>query len=180
MNKKGVSALVVVAIVVIAVVVVGVAAYYVLSSGGGNENGGNGGETVITIENATSLQYDADVTSQGATITYAWAGKNIGTDNLTIRVDLLGGESGNYSYILNAGDETAWSAVNDEWTDVSSDFAAQWAAWATSWTENLDALKADWSGTGAFSYTAANGDSITIHNIALGPTLSDSLFQPPA
>jgi hypothetical protein len=180
MNKKGISALVVVAIVVIAVVVVGVVAYYALSSGGDNGGGGNGGETVITIQNATSLSYDADVTSQGSTITYEWAGRNIGSDTLEIRVDLLGGESGNYSYILNAGDQTAWAGVNDEWTDVSSDFANQWAAWGATWTENLDALQADWSGTGDFQYTASNGDEITIHNIALNPELADSLFQPPA
>jgi hypothetical protein len=176
-NKKAISKLVIVAIVVIVVVIAGIAVY-VLYSGTGGENGGNGGETVITVENATSLQYDADVTSQGATITYKLAGKNLGTENLVIRIDLLGGEAGNYSYILNAGAQSAWAAVNDEWTDVSSDFAAQWQSWGTEWTNYVTNLK-EWSGTGEYTYTA-EGVSVRIYNISLNPTLADSLFQPPA
>lgn len=171
MNKKGISTLVIVAIIVIAVVIAGIAVYVLYSGGGGEE---------VTVENATSIQYDADITSQGATIQYKYAGKNLGTDNLMIRIDLLGGEAGNYSYILNAGDQTAWAAVNDEWTDISSDFTAQWTAWGSTWTANLDALKADWSGTGDFTFTAENGDSITIKNVSLNPELADSLFQPPS
>jgi hypothetical protein len=176
-NKKGISTLVIVAIIVIAVVIGGIAVY-VLYSGGTTEPTPTP-EPTPDIEGATSIQYDADITSQGATIQYKYAGKNLGTDNLMIRIDLLGGEAGNYSYILNAGDETAWAAVNDEWTDVSSDFAAQWAAWGAAWTENLDALKANWSGTGDYTFTAENGDSITIKNVSLNPELADSLFQPP-
>ena len=179
MNKKGISTLVIVAIIVVAVVVIGAIAAYVWYSGGTTEPTPTPTPTP-DIEGATSLQYAAEVTAQGVTISYEWAGKNIGTDNLMIRVDLLGGEAGNYSYILDAGDEKAWAAVEDEWTDISIDFTAQWTAWGAVWTANLDGLKADWSGTGDFTYTAENGDSVTIKNVSLNPELADSLFQPPS
>jgi hypothetical protein len=173
MNKKAISMLLIVVIIVVVVVIGAAAAYYVLSIGDGN---GNGGEDVITVANATSLQYDADVTSMGETIQYNWAGKNLGTEDLMIRVDLLGGEMGNFSYIMNAGEQTAWQNIVGTWEEA--DFAEQWASWGTAWTENLDELKADWSGTGDFTYTAENGDDITISNVSLNPELADSLFQP--
>jgi hypothetical protein len=157
----------VVAAVVIIIAVAAVAGYYLLIN--------TGGGTPVTVETATSLQYDANVTSQGATVTYEFAGANLNTTSLKLRIDVLGGESGNYSYILNAGDETAWAAVNGVWTDVSSTFTDQWNSWGTQWTNNVDAL-ANWSGIGDYTYTDANG-SIVISNISLNPTLADSLFQ---
>ncbi len=63
MEKKMMYALV--AVVVIIVVVVAVAGAYVLMNSGG---GGGGGDT-YTVANATSLQYNAEVTYQGATPT---------------------------------------------------------------------------------------------------------------
>ena len=170
----------IVAVVVIVVVVAAVAGAYVLMNpggGGGDGNGNGGGEDVITAANATSLQYDALVTSQGTTITYKFAGKDLGTSNLTFRIDLLGGEAGNYIYILNGAQKEAWANADGTWTDVSSDFTNQWAAWEPQWTANVNAL-VSWSGTGEYTYTAANGDSIVISNISLNPTLADSLFQP--
>ena len=159
----------VVAAVVIIIAVAAVAGYYLLMN--------TGGGTPVTVETATSLQYDADVTSQGATVTYEFAGANLNTTSLKLRIDVLGGESGNYSYILNAGDQTAWSAVNGEWTDVSSTFTDQWTSWGTLWSNYVNALK-NWSGTGDYTFTDANGDSVLISNISLNPTVADSLFQP--
>jgi hypothetical protein len=37
----------------------------------------------------------------------------------------------------------------------------------------MDALAANWSGTGSY-----NGDGYVIDNIALNPTLDDSIFEP--
>ena len=170
MNKNTTYALV--AVVVIIIVVAVVAGAYVLMNPSG------GGENTYTVANATSLQYDADVTAQGTTITYKFAGINLGTSNLTIRVDLLGGEAGNFSYILNGGEQKAWAKTDSTWTDVSSDFTNQWAGWGTEWTNNVNALGAWTTGSGDVTYTNANGDSILIYNISLNPTLADSLFQP--
>jgi len=164
-----------VAALVIVIVVAGIGIYLYMGTGDGG-GGGGGGENTYTVSNATSLQFEANVTSQGYTIPYKLAGKNLGTANLTLRIDLLGGEAGNYSYILNAGDKTAWEAIEGVWTDKSSDFNAQWASWGTQWTGYVDALKS-WSGTGDYSYTATDGSSIKTYDISINPTLSDSLFQ---
>lgn len=170
--------MILIAVVVIVIVVVGgIAAYYVMNSGNNNGNGGNGNGDTVNIEDASSLQFDADVTSQGFTITYKLAGKNLGMANLKIRIDLLGGDAGNYIYILDAGEQKAWANADDTWTDVSSDFTAQWESWGTEWTNYVDNL-ANWTGTGDWSYTAPNGDSIRIYNISIDPVLPDSLFQP--
>ena len=59
----------------------------------------------VSVANATSLEFTVNVTTQGTTTTLAFYGKNIGTSNLTIRLDILGGASGNWSYILDTGQE---------------------------------------------------------------------------
>jgi hypothetical protein len=170
MNKKTVYIIVAVLVVVIVVAAAGI---FLMN------NSGNSGETTptVSVKDATSLQYSANVTNTATgTITYNFAGKNLGTSNMTIRVDLLGGELGNYSYILNAGEEKSWSNTNGgAWT--AGNFTADWASWGTQWTENANELGNNWSGTGDYSYTASSGESITITCIAVNPTLADSLFQ---
>jgi hypothetical protein len=169
MNKNTIYGVVAAAVIIIAVAAV--AGYYLLMNPGGETP-----PTPVTVETATSLKYDATVTSQGSDIPYQFAGTDLNTTSLKLRIDVLGGESGNYSYILNAEDQTAWSAVNGEWTDVSSDFTNQWTSWGTLWTNYMDALKS-WSGTGDYTFTDTNGDSVHISNISLNPTLAASLFQ---
>jgi len=173
MNKKTIYIIVAVLIVVI---VVGVAAYALLY------NGGSGGQSTPTptptatasVANATSLEFTANITSQGITVTHVFYGKNIGTSNLTIRLEILGGESGNWSYILNTGQEKSWNSTNNgAW--ASSNFTADWAFWGTRWTNLVTNLK-NWSGTGDYSYTS-NGNAVTISCISVNPKLSDSLFQ---
>ena len=175
MNSK--TTYILVAALVIVIVVAGVGIYLFMGTGGGGGGGGGGTQDTYTVANATSLQFEANVTRQGTTLTYEWAGKNLNSTNVTLRIDLLGGEAGIYSYILNGGNQTAWAAVDGEWADISSYFNAEWNSWGTQWTGHVNAL-ANWSGTGDYTYTDANGDSITIYNITINPTLPDSLFQP--
>jgi type II secretory pathway pseudopilin PulG len=129
----------------------------------------------VSVANATSLEFTVNVTTQGTTTTLAFYGKNIGTSNLTIRLDILGGESGNWSYILDTGQEKSWNSTNNgAWE--SSNFTADWDFWGNSWTNLVTNLK-NWSGAGDYSYTSSNGDFHTIYNITVNPKLSDSLFQ---
>jgi hypothetical protein len=171
MNKKTMYALVAIVVIIVAVAVAGA---YVLTNSGG------GGKTV-TIADATSLQYDSDVTYQGDITLTKWTAKNVGATDMALHLDILHGEQGNYTYILNRGDQTAWLAVNGTWTDVSSDFTNQWNTWVGTdkrWTNDLDALSTNWSGTGDYTYTnSATGTTFRIYNIAINPTLDDSLFQ---
>ena len=165
---------IVVAALVIIIVIVGVGAYVFLGGGGGN---GNGGEEVITVSNATSLQYSVNFTdASGITGLYKFSGKNLGTENLMIRVEIEGGDT-DYIYILNAGNETAWANLDGTWTDLSSTFAEQWNSWGTQWTGYV-AHNPDWkTGDSDITYTDS-GNSITIYGITINPTLADSLFTP--
>jgi hypothetical protein len=176
MNKK--TMYIIVAVLVVVIVIAGAAAFVLLN------NSGNGGSSptptptpTASVVGATSLQYSVNVTSQGATVTYNFAGKNINTSTLMIRVDLLGGASGNYSYILYAGQDKSWSSVNNGTWKASSDFKGDWNSWGTQWTDYVNKL-GSWSGTGNYKYTASDGSSITIFNIAVNPTIADSLFAP--
>lgn len=170
-NKKTIY--IVVAVLVVVIVVAGAAAYVLLN------NSGNGGQSTptVSVAVATNLQFNANVTSQGTTVEYQWAGRDIHANNLTIRVDVLGGASGNYSYILDAGQQKSWSSTDNGVTwIVSTDFAGDWNSWGPQWTGYLDNL-ANWSGSGDYSYTNAAGEAITLFNISVNPTIPVSTFQ---
>jgi len=166
MNKKMMYASVTVVVIIVVVAVAG--AYVLMNSGG------------VKVTDATSLQYDVEVTYQGDITHFKWAAKNVGATDMALHIDILHGEQGNYTYILNSGDQTAWMAVNGTWTDVSSDFTNQWNLWVGTgkqWTGNMNAL-ANWSGTGDCTYTGSTTNTtFRIYNIAINPTLADSLFQ---
>ena len=170
MNKN--TMYILVAVVVIIVVVATVAgAYMLMNPGGGN---------TVKVADATSLQYDVDVTYQGTTSLSKFAAKNLGASDMMLRIDLLGGDQGNYTYILNSEDKTVWLALNGNWTDASTtynDLMATGGLGAQN-TVHTDAL-ANWSGTGDYTYTDSVGTSYKIYNVAINPTLDDSLFQPP-
>jgi len=159
--------------VVIVVIVAAVVGAYVLMNNGGTVN----------VKGATSLQYNADVSYQGATpVVFTWNAKNVDATNMVLRIDLMGGESGNYTYIMDNGAQTAWASSNGTWTNVSGDFTNQWNTWVGTgkqWTLNLNALETNWSGKGECTYTTPSGNSVVkIYNIVINPTLADSLFQP--
>jgi hypothetical protein len=160
------------AAVIVIIVVVAVAGAYVLM------NGGN----TVKVADAKSLQYNADVSYQGAApVVFTWTAKNVGATNMVLRIDLMGGASGNYTYVMDQGAQTAWWLNNGTWTNLSSDFTNQWNTWVGTgkqWTRNWDALTTNWSGTGDCTYTnSATNTTIRIYNVVINPTLADSLFQ---
>ncbi len=177
MNKKGISKMLIAVIVVVVIIIAGIAAYDALNSGVFNGNGGNGDGDPGTIEDANSLQFEVELTSQGTTIKYKLAGKNLRAEDMKIRIDLLGGDAGNFYYILNPGEQEAWANIDSTWIDLSDDFGAQWDLWGIEWINYVDNLQ-NWAGTGEWSYTAPNGDFIRVYNISVNPVISDSLFQP--
>jgi hypothetical protein len=100
---------------------------------------------------------------------------------MALRIEIFGGASGNYTYILNSKDQTAWVGVNDVWSDLSSDFTNQWNSWVGAgkqFTMDVDKLAANWSGSGDYTYTdSATQTTIRIYNIQVNPTVPDSLFE---
>jgi hypothetical protein len=169
--KKTIYILVAVLIVIVVAAVAGGLWVY----NGGSKGGGN--TQSVSVANAASLEFMANVTSQPGSIvvTHACYGKNIGTSNLTVRIDILGGETGNWSIILDTGQEKSWNNT-DNGAYASGNFTADWAFWGTRWTNYVTNLK-NWSGTGDYSYTSSNGNPVTIYNIKVNPKLPDSLFQ---
>jgi hypothetical protein len=174
MNKK--TMYIVVAAVIIIIVVAGVGIYVLMGTGGGGGGGGGGTQDTYTVTNATSLQYNVNETTNGALVTYEFAGNNVNTSQLMLRVDIPGGSAGNYSYILSVSQQKAWSSTNGgAWTE--DNYTNDWSTWGLAWyTYNNNLV--NWSGTGDYSYTSTTGSSITIYNITVNPTLADSLFQP--
>jgi hypothetical protein len=168
MNRKAIHILTAVLIIVIVGVVAGVLLL--------NNGGSNGVNKPVSVADATSLEFMANVTSQGTIVTHEFYGKNMGTSNLIVRFDILGGEAGNWSYILDTGQEKSWNSTNyGAW--ASSNYTADWAFWGTRWTNFVTNLQ-NWSGTGDYSYTSSTtGNYITIYSITVNPKLSDSLFQ---
>jgi hypothetical protein len=174
MNQKGISTLVIAVIVVVVVAVVGVGVYLAMSNTGGS--GGNG-DTTPDIEGATSLQFSVEVTSEGTSWgTNTYMAKNIGTSDMMIRIEIESSD-GDFVYIVNGAEEEAWAYADGEWTDVSDTFSDQWASWNSTWQGYQDSLT-DWTGTGEWTYTDTDGSSVRIFDIAVNPTLADSLFQP--
>lgn len=171
MKKKMVYALVAGVIVVVVIAIVG--AYVLMNSGGG------GGAP--TVASATSLQFNDDVTFGSTVVMHTISAKNVNASNMMLRIDMPEGESGNYTYILNQGTQTAWQCENGTWTNVSNDFTNQWNTWVGEhklWTADVDHLINDWSGTGNCTYIGETyGGTHNIYNIVINPTLADSLFQ---
>jgi hypothetical protein len=168
--KKGLSKLVIVAIILIAIIIGAIAIYYFSQNGTVKQD-------VFTVQNATSLQVSADVVggNQGSFL-FSWSVANIGTTNQKIRLTINGGQSGNFSYIVKAGDQTAWK--NEDGTWVSVNYTELNTLWGTAWTENLNQLKANWTGNGNVSFTNSIGDHVTITNVVINPKLADSVFEP--
>ena len=170
MNKKT-SYILVAALIIIVVAAAAVGLWVYI---GGSKRGGS--TQPVSVANASSLEFMANVTTQGSiVVTQAYYGKNIGTPNLVIRVDVLGGEAGNWSYILDTAQEKSWSSTNYG-AYASSNYTANWAFWGTAWTGFVTNLK-NWSGTGDYSYTSSKGYPVTIYDIQVNPKLSESLFQ---
>jgi len=168
MNKKTIYILVAVLVVIL---VVGVAGVYILM----NQGAGGANEETVNVADASSLQYNVDVTSQGTTATYKYAAKGMGTSDLMLRIDIAGGEAGDWVYILNGAEQKAWAYADGEWSEISDAFATQWDAWNPLLEGYVDNLT-QWSGTGEWTYTAGTED-IRIYNIEVNPTLADSVFQ---
>jgi hypothetical protein len=166
MNQKTI-AIVVIAVVIVAVI--GVAAYWMLSSGTGEP------EATPTpspgVEGASSLQFSVEITGGASEGSYNYYAKNIGTDDMMIRVEIPAYE---FTYIVNGAEQKAWSNEGSGWVDLSSTFQDQWDVWQPTYQVYADEL-VSWT-SGDWTYT--DGDTtVTITDIMVNPTLEDSLFE---
>ena len=134
--------------------------------------------TGVNVAGASSLQFTVSVTnsSGGTTSSYTYSAKNAGTTNMMIRVEFTDPSSGgSFVYIVNGAQQKAWMQSGGEWIDLSSAFASEYSNWDETFKGYQNNL-ADWNGLGDWSYTVG-GETISIHNISVNPSLPDSLFE---
>ena len=123
------------------------------------------------VANATSLTYSANVTTNGATTEYKWAGKNMHSTNETLRVDFA-----TYAYILDASVQKSWISTDSGATWTAGVFADDWTSWGPQWSANVDNL-AHWTEGDTYTYTeTATGATVVLFNIVVNPTIPDSTF----
>jgi hypothetical protein len=212
-GRRGIATTAIVAIVVTVVIVViaGVSAAVLLtpkegaegtptSTGTGTATGTGTGTTTATgtttpsatttttgggLESATSLAFKVDVTAEETTGTIIFKMKDIGTDDMKVRMDvtaLVNGTTQETSMIVNGELRKAWMYENGVWTDMSDNVSE--ALWDTlseplvyenvlsSFGVNLSG----WTG-GDYTYTdPTTGYSFRVHDFELNPVLEDSLF----
>ena len=171
LNKKTTYAIVAVVIIII---VVGIAAYAVLNNKPGETEENSPTPTATSsVLGANSIEFNSNLTSQGVTIQHKWAGKDIHVETPTIRLDILGGESGNYSYMLDVGQQKSFTSINGgAWTP--STYATDWTTFGAEWTDYLNHM-GHWT-SGDVSYTNTAGEAVTLYNIVINPTIPDSTF----
>ncbi len=163
----------IVAVVIIIIVIAGVAAWYYYGNSGNTEPTPTPTPGPSAVADATTVSFNADVTSGGTTTTYMWQGKDIHSDMVTFRVDLEGG----YAYILNAGTETAWESTDSGATWTAGVFADDWLAWGATWQDYLDNLT-HWNGEDAtYSIDDATIGTAVVSDIVINPTISASTFN---
>ncbi len=156
-----------VSLVAIVIIVVAVVVGVILATRGGA--GGN-------VAGANSLQFSTDYTFQGTSTTYAYSAKNIGTSSTLLRIEGTG-EEGNFIYIINGAQKQAWVYENGAWTNLTAYYSSTWGQWISTFSE-LKGELSNWSGLGDYTYTdQSSGYNIRIYNIAVNPSLPDSLFE---
>ena len=122
------------------------------------------------IADATTLTFSANITSQGQTTEYTWAGKDVQT-NPIIRTDFAV-----YSYFLDSVQQTSFSSIDNGATWTQGDFTTDWPFWGDQWSQDVAAL-AQWSGSGDYSFTNAQDEAVVLFNIVVNPTIPDSTFE---
>jgi hypothetical protein len=167
-NKKSMGILV--AVVVVVLVVASVGAYVLLFGGLGGGGGGGGG--AVTVADASSLQFSVDASVAGATTTLQFSGKNIGTNSLLIRADiLLNGQD--IVCIMDTGAQKAWA--NTTGAFIEDSYTQDMHDWGNSWTTYLGHIQS-WSAGNAEVTYADQGNQVRIYNIIINPALDDSFF----
>jgi hypothetical protein len=172
MNQKTL-AIIVIAVVIVAAI--GAAAYFVMSGG---ENEGDNGDNDVMVSDASSLQYSVDLSFDGESMgIYTYSAKNIGTNDMMIRVEFsVDGED--FIYIVNGANQEAWGYFTEEWLDLSATFSDEWDLWSSTFEGYTDNLS-DWT-TGDWTYNDTDGSLVKVYDITIDPVLNDALFEPEA
>jgi len=173
-DKRGISttfaAGIIIAIITIAAV--GVVSYYSFGMPASEAK-----EKVSSLQFTTEPMPDVSGTTTGAMTGYL---KDIGTDNLKLRMEVtLEGEA--FMKLIANGQQNKawiWSVFSNSWMDISNDFEKQWTNAKMLVDQVLLGLS---KGTlEEFDYTDPTTNEIQTFKIAeyqVNPTIADSLFE---
>jgi hypothetical protein len=155
-------------ILIVIIVVVGVVAAVMLMKPGGSLS-------AEQIANAHSIQFTASFTTGGTTSDFTYYAKNIGTDNMMMKME--GTVAGTQmTMIVNGAQHKAWVNVLGQWMDMSSQFDTYWSSLSQSWSSTSSGL-GNWNGQSDYTYTDPSGQySVHVTNIRVNPDLADSMF----
>jgi hypothetical protein len=173
MKKSAIYAIVAV-IVIIVVIIAAVFALGLIPTGGTPQ--ATPTPTASTapgaaVANATTLTFSANITTNGATTTYSWSGKNLHSTNETLRVDFA-----TYAYILDAGAQKSWMSTDSGATWTQGVFNDDWTSWGPQWSGIVDNL-AHWTSGETYTYTeTGTGATVVVYNVVVNPTIPDSTF----
>jgi len=175
-NKQ--TTYIIVAVVIVIIIVAGVGAYLLSRPSKTTPTTTPAPTTTpVSVASATTLSFAANATTSGVTSTLNFAGENIGTSNLTIRVDY---PASSLSYVLNYGTQQSWSSTNSgtTWT-LDPSFSSDNSTWGARWTGEYSALL-NWNGVGTtYTYTtttSSGNTTVLVYNIEVNPTLPASTF----
>lgn len=179
-SSKKIIAIIVIAVVVVAVVI----GAYILMNQNPNNNTSpttnpTGSPTGNIFEGANSLKFTVTATEASSTeqMSYTYYAKNIGTQNMMLRIDMTIGTD-TMAIIVNGVTKQSWANYGGEWMDMSEYFEQDWADWQETWAEMENDLS-EWTGTGEWTFTdPGTGDTVTVSGVEKNANLSDSLFSP--
>lgn len=183
MNKKTIY--IIVAVLIVIIVVVGVVAYALMINGGSigaSPTPSPAPATLPTMIGASSAQFYVNETTNGQLVMYqyqiqgmTWNGSIVDMSSALIRIDVLGGLAGNYSYIIKPTQMQAYSKINDgAWSQDS--FATDWPQWSPLFNQYVAQLVLWNSHDENYSYTTSGGVSNVIYAIHVNPAIDSSVF----
>ncbi len=163
----------------VVIVVVAAIVAVVLTLNAGIFNNINPSQSQTNVKEASSLKFSVSGTSDSKPYSFTLQSKNIGTDNMMLRVDgTVPGLSQSVIYIINGAQHKAWGNMNNQWVDLSNSYDSQWNTWNNLWNSYLDDLT-KWSGTGDYTYTnPSTGDTVKLYDVQVNPQIPDSVFAP--
>jgi hypothetical protein len=134
----------------------------------------------------SSIQFNVSDAEQGGPIIgegkTAYFAKNIGTSNLEIRTQAYNRPNGIQVTIINGVQKNAWYYEDNAWRTYPSSLVNYSNLYQGPIKYYTDAILANWSGSGNFTYTfedpAGVYARVIISDIVLNPSLPDSLFKP--
>jgi hypothetical protein len=166
---------IIVAVVIIIIIIAGVAAFLLM-----NNNGGTTNPTTTptptpppSVASATSLKFNVQENPGTANaLNYTYSVNNFNMSNEILRVDI---PASSYSLVINLADSSARSSTNGGATWTTDDFATD-ATFATLLNDYATTLEASWTGQATVSYNDSVGNTGTLSDIQVNPTIPASTF----